>query len=411
MNHVANSSESTSKQRDRGIVDANKVTEGIRRFATSTGASYSKSGKAWCANSPSRYGVLYHLNLMHLLGETDKIETDLAKLQGELENGLLAEIPEYAQGGGTTHSAQYVRLHLSSIYYQLAHTYLPDHPPATATLNWTPEDVTNWLNQLDYSDEWNTSNIVMALGLLLAHNSRKGVGHPGVLETCLDHIQSRQDERTGLWLGSRNRSVLNGVASAFHYVPLHAYLGRPIEHAKPLLKSVLSLQLRNGFFCSPAGYACIDYDCASIINQVLRDDHQGNLDSDVRFHAGAAINALHEAICNLQNDDGGFPDFGPTRNPIVETMDLLRAWSRNRCVGTLTWNLKKVVRLQLLPGRPILSNSISACRASARESNTFATWFRYLTLQTCEEAMELLQLPHTRLTAPSKFSLPGLGYA
>ena len=324
------------------------LDEAINRFRSELGGGYSRTSNELYADTDSLYVCLYDLVIQHITdSEQTQIFNSLKLLRKKMLNGLLYEKPELVSQYG--HDTRYTTLHLSSIYYQLANIYYHKHPVIDAMSQITKKKLAIKLDELDHSDAWRVSNEVMAYAVLLAFNAEKGVCVNGPL-WCYEYVKKKQDPATGLWLSTKRPSLINGVAASFHYLPLYDYLDQSLNYPEKITRALLSMRLPNGFFSSPAGYACIDYDCIAILLFLVRQNiKQEFLKESEIVEIGECAERLRNAVLELQNSNGGFPEFGVNVRPIVDTYESLVSFAKHRCASTLVWNLKKIGRLWLRP--------------------------------------------------------------
>ncbi|CAC9526866.1 hypothetical protein BHECKSOX_1407 [Bathymodiolus heckerae thiotrophic gill symbiont] len=356
----------------------------------------------------SIYVELYDLVLQHIInGDPDRIRKRLEEYRLQLQSGLLYENKKIIIG--KWHSDLYVSLHLSSIYYQLVDYYIDDFPIIDFLEKISKEGLYSKLDELDYSDAWRVSNEIMSYAVLLSFNAKRGCNVDSV-EWCFDYIESRQNKISGLWASENKKSILNSLAATFHYLPLYDFLKKPVKNPKKILDSVLSLKLPNGFFSSPAGYACIDYDCIAILFFLVQQDSIENFISLKQKNEISSIALeLRQSIIDMINSDGGFPEFGREGNPVSSSIIALMSYRKHQCFETYLWNMKKIARLFIQSDKLAYSNSVLMCVSKPHESNSFSVWFRYMTILICEDMLEYLGQNIDRSAKPKRFDLPGLG--
>ena len=379
--------------------------ESIKKLRQTINNGYSKTSEYNSFEPSSYYVTLYDLVLQHLIYSNEKdIIKQLKKTQ--LKEGLINE--KQSRSPNNNHSDLYLSLHSSSIFYQLIDTYIPDYPPIEYFSNFSKLELNHFLNAFDYSDAWRVSNEIMGLAVLIAFNEKKeqNIGH---LQIILDEIKSRQDSKSGLWHGTKNKSIINGIAATFHYVPLYDYLNEKLDFKEEILSSILSIALKNGYFSSPAGYACIDYDCVAILKYLVVNDNGSSISEKSKDQIIKTIKKLYQSIIDSQNSDGGFGEYGPKKNLLFDTGQLIKSFFVHRSVSTFSWNFKKIIRLYFFKNKLLYSNSVQSCVSLPFESNTFATWFKVMTLSLCEEILVTYQILEKPTIKIEKFSLPGLG--
>lgn len=383
------------------------IIEGVRRFTESVGDGYSRSAIDDGSEVSSIYNKLYYLCLLHIQGgQSGVICDELEALRGRLQGGLLTEHNSLI---GANHDGEYIRLHLSALYYQLGSIYLKNLGPILALKDWSSRDLIKALLGIDNSSAWYASNIIMSYAVLFAHNARLGQNSDCLL-SILEHLNAGQDADTGLWFGIKRASKLNAMAATFHYLPLYSYLNVKPAHADRMFDNIANLASRDGFFNLPAGYACLDYDGITSLqylceNALLKDDR------DARLPVLLSIaTALRSHLIAMQQKDGGFPEAGSTQGCWVDIKNLISHVIRNRCFWSAAWNARFIQKAWTSPSRIIHANSIRACSAQISESNAFSTWFRYMTVACCEDIIERYGSLDTREAPSRKLILPGLGY-
>ena len=383
------------------------LIEGIRQFSKIIGHGYARTTIEEFHGPRCKYNKIYHLCLLHVLGENPyDISDGLKILRKDLRDGLLHEDAALI---GINHEHEYVTLHLSALYYQLASVYLNDLPPIAALEDWKSTYLSDALLGMDNSNAWYASNIVMSYAVLFAHNTIRGQ-NSGCLPLIIDHLNASQDHATGLWYGTNKASKINAMAATFHYLPLYSYLGIKPAHADKMFDSIARLASLDGFFNLPAGYACLDYDGISslqfLISQVLT-----NHEREARIGPILSIaTALRTHLLCMQNSDGGFPEAGASQGVWIDINQWVSHVLRNRCFWSAAWNGRFIQKSWTSPNRHIHANSVRACRAQISESNTFSTWFRYMTLACCEDVIERYGSLSHREAPPRRLILPGLGY-
>lgn len=384
-----------------------KLIEGIRRFTKHIGSGYSQAAIENIRGAVCRYNQIYHLYLLHVLGESQQVIADgLRTLKGDLRNGLLSEDDALI---GKNHGYEYVTLHLSALYYQLASVYLDDLPPIAAFKDWDATRLGVALSRIDNSSAWYASNIVMSYAVLFAHNARRGE-NPDCLPAIIAFLNDRQNTATGLWFGTKRASKINAMAATFHYLPLYSYLHTNPAHADRMFDNIVGLAVNGGFFNLPAGYACLDYDGISSLQYLAERVLTANqLEARIQTLLSIAT-TLRSHILSMQRDDGGFPEAGPSRGAWPDIVHWISHVIHNRCFWSAVWNARFIHKSWTSPNRLIHANSIRACRAQVSESNAFSTWFRYMTIACCEDIIERYGTLSDRKAPARRLPLPGLGY-
>jgi len=219
--------------------------------------------------------------------------------------------------------------------------------PLRFMVHWSATDVlVPWLERLDWSNAWLQSNRVMFILAFFIYQAEveSDRGAAANVHTILDWLDQQQDAESGLWGIAQGSSSLNGMAAAYHFLPFFQYVRRPSKHLNALIDSTLALQQPDGMF-GPGlgGGACEDLDAIDVLALVSRSS-QYRAD-DVR----RALVRAFWAIWNMQNDDGSFGYAGRT------TAETYRF------------------------------SSWAPMEIELRVGDTWATWFRLLSLATIRE--------------------------
>ncbi len=198
------------------------------------------------------------------------------------------------------------------------------------------ETLDGWLASRDMGEPWQEGNSVVNLAsfllLLRDHGAAAEAGAAGAaLERMLDWHDATQDPATGFWVdgASTDEARLHAMAGATHNLHLYYRLGRPVPRARVMTDYCLSLD-------PAASTACLDVDPVDILAALTRFDDYRRADIE-----GWLARKL-EAVLARQNEDGGFGDATD---------------------GTLR-----------------LDGWVRGYAEPQGISNTFATWFRVLTI-------------------------------
>lgn len=320
----------------------------------------------------AQYNVLYGCHLRHALGiDADWIRAQMRDLAAtQLDNGFL---PATETTVGSQHNPDYLRLHKSALFFQLAEEYgLEVRPPELGAI-FSTVWLKNYLAHIDWRNIWLHSNILLGIATCADFSRRRGKA-VAYIEPMADFLAAHVPPH-GLWGLDRGASLLNAMAGTFHLVPILQSVGRPVPFPAELANRLLSLQTPDGFFCGPTGYSCIEYDAAYLLDVVYVA-----LGSTGLAGLRRAAERLAAGLQTLQNPDGGFPEVGRPAGILRSLGSVALPALRHRDVGTAWWSLKKVVRLQAMRHQPFLNNSVRECQAAVHESNLFSTWFRLLAL-------------------------------
>lgn len=361
--------------------------------------------------SNCKYNDLYYLSLLHQLGINEpECVRILRKLERQLDGGLLME-HESLLGRG--HSSDYITLHLSAMYYQLAPLYGCSRKSIEALQRHNANSVVETLRATPNQSAWYKSNIVMAYAVLFAHQEKFGM-QSGICSAIIEYLDEQQDTATGLWVSDRRESLVNAMAAAFHYYPLYKYCSHRVPRAALAYDNIYKLLTPSGFFCFPAGYACLDYDGVASLHYLY---HYELTDKERAMREKNFVNLMQKvkkSIESIQNSDGGFPEAGPiigASEVLMLPVHLVQYLVHTRCLWTFAWNVRFALRQIFSPNHIMYANSIAACASTLSETNSFATWFRCMTLDICERNVASADDNVMRPEMSSgRFPLPGLGY-
>jgi hypothetical protein len=200
------------------------------------------------------------------------------------------------------------------------------------------------------------------------------------------------------------------MAATFHYLPLYSYLNESPRSPEKIFDNIVRLANSEGYFNLPSGYACLDYDGISSLNYLLENALSVSERKDRIPICLTIATALRTNLLSAQNEDGGFSEAGTSNGVFIDTRNLIRFTTRVRCFWSTAWNANFILKSWLIPNRIIHSNSILACRARINESNSFATWFRFMTIACCEDLIRKYGAPIKEEARRKPLPLPGLGY-
>lgn len=209
-----------------------------------------------------------------------------------------------------------------------------------------PVAVHTWLDALDWSNAWLESNRVMFVLACLIYRVERENQADGIAayHAALDWIERAQDPEYGLWGRAAGSSLLNQMAAAYHLVPFFTYVHRPLNSVDQAIDAVLSLQQDDGFFAPTAGGgACEDLDAIDLL--VAYSELSQHRATDVQ----RSLIRVFWAIWNAQQPDGGF-GYSDTQ-----------------------------------PGTMYRFSGWEAMETDRHNSDTWATWFRLLSLATIQQ--------------------------
>jgi prenyltransferase beta subunit len=270
------------------------------------------------------------------------------------------------------HSATYMQL--QGTYFALqaldALRVTPRHRIDLAQQLVDPQFVRGWLSGGMWFNPWLQSNFVMfALALLeleqRVYGNRRALP---AMHSVLDFLDQRQDATSGLWQPDDGTNMENAVFAAYHFFPFYFWLGRRPAYCERIVDSVLSVQgAHGGFGAQASGGACEDLDAVHTLAYLgLVTDYRN---ADIR----RAVSRCAKGILQLQNSDGGFPNYPA---PPVHK-------SRKR-------RLAESLRLDKLLGRPayVRQSHYSGWKTlvvNRGQSDMWGAWFRPLTLRLAYE--------------------------
>ncbi len=168
-----------------------------------------------------------------------------------------------------------------------------------------PQFLEGWLTAGMWSNPWLQSNFVMfALAFLeLEHREHGNRAALPAMRTVLDFLDRRQDAQSGLWQPDDGTDMENAVFAAYHFLPFYFYLGRRPAYCERMVDSVLSVQGSHGGFGAQPSGACEDLDAVHALSYLglITDYRQDNI--------RRAVGRCASRILQLQNPDGGFPNY------------------------------------------------------------------------------------------------------
>ena len=217
--------------------------------------------------------------------------------------------------------------------------------------------------------------------------------------------------KDGLW-ESQNlsyKSLINSIAATFHYLPLFIFNDIKIPGSENYIMYIKKVIPRKWIFSSPDGYACIDYDAVYMIFYYLIY-HKDELSIQDEHFIRNMINTLSKKILDIQNSDGGFPEYGRGTGPITAIIQSSSNFYNNKCFNSYKWNLKKIIRQNMFQSKITFSNSSKYCGATMNESSIFSTWFRVLTLEVNDQIISILNNKSPLELKANYKGVPGLGY-
>lgn len=249
-----------------------------------------------------------------------------------------------------------------------------------------------WLDGGPWQDPWlHSNNVMFALTFLerdfALQNNKKAMD---AFDSVLDYLDLRQDPASGLWQPDDEPDMRNAVYAAYHFFPYYFWRGRKPLYIERIIDSVLSIQDPDGLF---GGGACEDLDAVhTLIMMNLLTEYRSD---QVR----SALERCFWRVLQLQNLDGGFPNFAPKphlkkksrRRKLAEQFKLSKRFlSPNGYLST--WRYSGWKQLE--------------CPLSA--SDAWSSWFRPLVLKLIADHLRISAVP--TWGCGSYRRLPGLGW-
>ena len=351
-------------------------------------------------NSP--YTYLYHLALSKLLDNEEIEKNSLEYLNAKINSNGLLEINHDEINGN--HSKDYIDLHMSSIFYQSQNL----DSRAIDYLDGQKNKILSSFKNLNFDNAWSISNEIMAWSTLFSRYESFDNGKS--INYLADFLLSHDTFQNGLWTSQslRHKGTINSIAATFHYLPLFMYLKIKIPGSRNYLEIVNSIKLNNGFFSAPSGYACIDYDSIFLIFYFLFF-YADELDINERTKAKSIIDDLRNSLLKIQQQDGGFPEYGEPKQALSVSLSSLNNFLKSCDLHSFLWNAKKIYENKYQKEKIIYANSALTCGSKIHESNIFSTWFRFLTFELLDACDFILEYGLDSKTDTKK-DIPGLGY-
>jgi hypothetical protein len=165
------------------------------------------------------------------------------------------------------------------------------------------QSIEAWLNNLDWSNPWNSGNKVMFIGICAIYNLEKFQDSQS--QKTLDHwfqwMNANQDPRTGYWGNSKTSKYFYGMGGFYHQLVIYHYLKKNVNHWEQVIDSTLFIQLKDGGYNPEMGGASCD-DLDAIDPLVHSYHHYDYRRSDIENSLGETL----KLILNNQNSDHGF---------------------------------------------------------------------------------------------------------
>ena len=221
-----------------------------------------------------------------------------------------------------------------------------------------PDYVTKWLNDLDWTNSWAASNIVMNIGVTLLYardfmgkNTKYGI------EALEEWLVNNMDKKTPNWhKGSMipRSAKYDSIRGTYHIIPILLYDKFKFGISETYLNQICKLQNKwGGFNSSIISTACDDIDA---IDTLIRLEHNTGIKSN------CVKNAIKKSVNNIlfnRNKDGGFC-FSRSKNGFIY----------GDC--------------QILKSLP-------------NESNLFGTWFRLVCLEEVGDYLGIYKMKSSKV--------------
>lgn len=230
--------------------------------------------------------------------------------------------------------------------------------------------VNGWLDAGPWQDPWNMSNRVMFL--LRFYLEQKDLVDTSLSDSLmslfdfvLDYLDDLQDPTTGMWHGIHNAGDMTAAYSAYHFYPFYFFRHRRPRHIEATIEKCLALQSPDGHFSTfSEGGACEDLDVVAIlVTHSLVAPHKAE---EVKH----SLLKAHEAILNIQNTDGGFPNYSFMRNPAP-------SWKRRVASSVFPSVSKRARMMSFYSGWKKIG-------AYFGQSDLWGGWFRIFTINLIE---------------------------
>jgi hypothetical protein len=361
---------------------------------------------------PSPFASCFAVFVRHLFDDLRSLSsaervTWLEALQAyqDPSTGLFSDAAHAARSPDAAHNVEHLNRQLTTFCLSAVHV-LGGQPlyPLHFLEQWKdPDKLCAWLDRLDWTNPWNSSNKAMFLGIFLLYErdfacdprSRRAV------DAWFAWHDRHQNPTTGFWGRGRRAEYIDGMGGAYHQFILYHYAKRPLRYAQQIVDRTLLLQQPDGLYSPHLGGAtCNELDAVDILVHLHRRHDYRRPEIEValrRILAGTLAN---------QNPDGGFcwghPRVFSPRNYWRLTADVFR--HRSLYFWYLNWRAAAALHLRW----PVRLHTGWADQPRAwNESSIFDTWFRCLSLAEISQV-----LPDTPFAAMhwNFLSVPGLGW-
>lgn len=301
---------------------------------------------------PSLYASVYACLIRGVLNDINENEKEgwLQYFDSfQRKDGLFVD-PLYATErffDGDGWGARHLVPHILIAYNRLGG--VPRYPLGYLDVFCDKEWVEFWLQGLDFSEPWATSNEIFnyMIALQYARDFLNQQKYAEVIEFVEEWLMEHMLEECSVWTDgdlSNRYNQYNAARGAYHIYPILVYDGIHIPEEKKTLKFLMNLQNKwGGFDIYNGSSACDDID---VIEPIIRIACQANYRSD---NVERVLKKAQKWVYINQNRDGGF------------------VFSRH---GKFQYG------------------DASVLSSKRQESNLFGTWFRLISLLYIEEYMQ-----------------------
>lgn len=339
----------------------------------------------------SLYATCYRIMLAHVTKDIDTWSQSKKDILAEkiiscrADDGFFNEIDtEYTS---KKHNTEYTKWHLTMCAVCAITVLNPEIKNEFKFLNKYANKsfLNDYLKNLNFKASWNTSNIIMAICSLMsaAYQQKNEQRYLDLILLILDHIESLQDKKSGLWGPNYGASLVNSMAGTYHYLMFYYYLKRPIPLHNKMIQVVTSLQAPSGHFGVCGASSCLDLDGLDIIA------HGGN-----EYNLSIGI----KSCLSCQNENGGFT--GSSNHFYLSDLNyiirLLKIDQRS-----FRFNLRLVVKQMFFRKRVYYGGSLKICSTNLIEPNMWASYARIIAIHAAEKALKTDKGRYNNLPFPT----------
>lgn len=374
-----------------------KILQSVSNYQTNLYPGYSSTSP-----DKSLYSMLYHGSLAKFLRIEPIYNETKNKLLNKLDKNGFLHPETIIDNASSNHTKEYISLHMTSIFYCM---YEKDTQNASNFILENSNSIEKRWHECSFQNAWGVSNELMAWATLVSLPEKSNLS-----DKLADFLLGHETFKDGLWQSKSRRfkGKINSLAATFHYLPFFLHKNIRVPGSENYFNYIKQIDIGNGFFSLPRGYACIDYDVAYLIFYYVVFYNNFLIDSD-REYLIKILKKLNNQLYNIQNNDGGFPEYGYPNSLAKSIFYLYKSFLKNHCVHSSIWNTKKIYENHFQKNKIIYSNSSSMCGSGIHESNIFSSWFRLLTIDISNTTLVLLEDKNKTLPRFTK-NFPGIGY-